>query len=50
MSLLARDNRLPHLFGLRAERRVYRYGLAALAMAAGLLLRSGTWSRRSSTT
>nr|WTB09421.1 APC family permease [Streptomyces antimycoticus] len=26
MSLLARDDRLPHLFGLRAERPVYRYG------------------------
>ena len=38
MSLLARDNRMPHLFGLRAERRVYRYGLAALALCAGLLL------------
>jgi len=38
MSLLARDNRMPHLFGLRAERRVYRYGLGALALAAGLLL------------
>ncbi len=38
MSLLARDNRMPHLFGLRVERRVYRYGLAALALSAGLLL------------
>jgi amino acid transporter len=38
MSLLARDNRLPHLFGLRAERRVYRYGLAALSLFAALLL------------
>jgi amino acid transporter len=38
LSLLARDNRMPHLFGLRAERRVYRYGLFALALAAGLLL------------
>ena len=38
MSLLARDNRMPHLFGLRAERRVYRYGLVALALAAGALL------------
>ena len=26
MSLLAKDNRLPHLFYLRAERPVYRYG------------------------
>jgi amino acid transporter len=38
MSLLARDNRLPHLFYLRAERPVYRYGIVALALAAGLLL------------
>jgi amino acid transporter len=38
MSLLARDNRLPHLFYLRAERPVYRYGIAALALAAALLL------------
>ena len=38
MSLLARDHRLPHLFYLRAERPVYRYGIAALALAAALLL------------
>jgi hypothetical protein len=38
MSLLARDHRLPHLFYLRAERPVYRYGIAALALTAGLLL------------
>jgi amino acid transporter len=38
MSLLARDHRLPHLFYLRAERPVYRYGIGALALAAGLLL------------
>jgi amino acid transporter len=38
MSLLAKDNRLPHLFYLRAERPVYRYGIAALALAAALLL------------
>ncbi|HEY7967738.1 MAG TPA: APC family permease [Solirubrobacteraceae bacterium] len=38
MSLLARDNRLPHLFYLRAERPVYRFGIAALALAAALLL------------
>ena len=37
MSLLARDNRMPDLFGLRAEGRVYRYGLGALALAAGRL-------------
>ncbi|MGW2693141.1 APC family permease [Streptomyces sp. NPDC001296] len=38
MSLLARDHRLPHLFGLRAERPVYRYGVVALALMAALLL------------
>ncbi|GGJ68548.1 APC family permease [Streptomyces brasiliensis] len=38
MSLLARDHRLPHLFGLRAERPVYRYGVGALALLAALLL------------
>ena len=38
MSLLARDHRLPHLFYLRAERPVYRYGIVALAAAAALLL------------
>ena len=38
MSLLAKDNRLPHLFGLRAERPVYRYGVSALAILAGVLL------------
>ncbi|MBI0294096.1 APC family permease [Streptomyces sp. PRKS01-29] len=38
MSVLARDNRLPHLFGLRAERPVYRYGVVALAVLSALLL------------
>jgi amino acid transporter len=38
MSLLARDNRLPHLFYLRAEKPVYRYGIVALALLAALLL------------
>ena len=38
MSLLAKDNRLPHLFYLRAERAVYRYGIAALGLAALLLV------------
>ena len=38
MSLLARDHRLPHMFYLRAEKPVYRYGIVALAIAAGLLL------------
>ncbi|MFF1451277.1 APC family permease [Streptomyces sp. NPDC058274] len=38
MSLLAKDHRLPHLFGLRAERPVYRWGVTALALLAALLL------------
>jgi amino acid transporter len=38
LSLLAKDNRLPHLFYLRAERPVYRYGIGALAAASALLL------------
>ncbi|WP_116209826.1 APC family permease [Streptomyces olivoreticuli] len=38
MSLLSKDNRLPHLFGLRAERPVYRYGVIALAVLAAVLL------------
>ncbi len=38
LSLLAKDGRAPHLFGLRAERPVYRVGVVALAVAAGLLL------------
>lgn len=38
MSLLAKDNRLPHLFGLRAERPVYRFGVVVLAVLAGILL------------
>jgi amino acid transporter len=37
-SLLARDNLVPHVFGLRADRPVYRYGVVVLAMLAGLLL------------
>ena len=37
-SLLARDNFLPHLFALRADRRVFRYGISVLAVAAALLL------------
>jgi amino acid transporter len=37
-SLLARDNYLPHLFALRADRRVFRYGVTVLAVAAALLL------------
>jgi amino acid transporter len=38
LSLLARDNRLPHLFYLRAERPIYRVGIAVLGLTAGLLL------------
>ena len=38
MSLLAKDNRLPHLFGLRAERPVYRFGVVVLAVLAAVLL------------
>jgi len=38
MSLLARDHRLPHLFGLRKERPVYRWGVVSLALLAALLL------------
>jgi amino acid transporter len=45
MSLLAKDHRLPHLFYLRAERPVYRYGIAALAILAALLL----WAVNAST-
>lgn len=37
-SLLARDNYLPHMFALRAERQVYRYGIGVLAVAAAVLL------------
>ncbi len=38
MSLLARDHRMPHAFYLRSEKPVYRIGIVALALAAGLLL------------
>lgn len=38
MSLLAKDNRLPHLFALRAERPVFRYGVSALALLSAVLL------------
>jgi amino acid transporter len=37
-SLLARDNYLPHLFFLRADRQVHRYGVYVLALAAAALL------------
>lgn len=37
-SLLARDNFLPHLFGLRGDRQVFANGIWALAVSAGALL------------
>jgi amino acid transporter len=37
-SLLATDNFLPHLFFLRAQRQVHRYGVVVLALAAAALL------------
>jgi amino acid transporter len=37
-SLLARDNYLPHMFALKAERQVFRYGIGVLAVAAAALL------------
>jgi hypothetical protein len=41
-SLLAGDNFLPHMFGLRADRQVHRTGIVVLAvLAAALLLASG---------
>ncbi|MGW1372890.1 APC family permease [Streptomyces sp. NPDC002446] len=42
MSLLARDNYLPHVFALKADRQVHRHGVLALAaVAAALLVFSG---------
>ncbi len=42
MALLARDNHLPHLFALKADRRVHRYGVLTLAgISAALLVASG---------
>jgi amino acid transporter len=38
MSILAKDHRLPHLFYLRAERPVYRYGIVVLALLSCALL------------
>ncbi|MQY28564.1 hypothetical protein NRB56_41480 [Nocardia sp. RB56] len=38
LSLLAHDNRVPHLFGMRSERPVFRYGVAALAALAAVVL------------
>ncbi|MFD7500279.1 APC family permease [Streptomyces sp. NPDC059850] len=42
MSLLARDNHLPHVFALKADRQVHRHGVLALAAtSAALLIVSG---------
>ncbi|MEU5129586.1 APC family permease [Streptomyces mobaraensis] len=38
MSLLARDNYLPHVFSLKADRQVHRHGVLALAAVSALLL------------
>jgi amino acid transporter len=38
LSLLARDNLLPHAFGLRGERPVFRYGVSLLGLAGAALL------------
>ncbi|RMI35728.1 amino acid permease [Nocardia stercoris] len=38
LSLLAKDHRVPHAFGMRSERPVFRYGVAALAVLAAIVL------------
>ncbi|MET9030522.1 amino acid permease [Nocardia sp. NPDC004168] len=38
LALLAKDHRAPSLFALRSERPVFRYGVTALALLAGLVL------------
>ncbi|MEE1735884.1 APC family permease [Streptomyces sp. BE147] len=38
MSLLARDNYLPHVFALKADRQVHRHGVLALAAVSAVLL------------
>uniref|UniRef100_UPI001FE0DE54 APC family permease n=2 Tax=Nocardia pseudovaccinii TaxID=189540 RepID=UPI001FE0DE54 len=38
LSLLAKDHRVAHLFALRSERPVFRYGVAALAILAATVL------------
>ncbi|WP_395508437.1 APC family permease [Streptomyces racemochromogenes] len=38
MSLLARDNHLPHVFALKAGRQVHRHGVVWLALVSALLL------------
>src|SRR5271166_6611148 len=37
-ALLAKDNFLPHMFALRADRQVHRYGVVVLAVLAAALL------------
>jgi hypothetical protein len=37
-AVLAKDNFLPHMFGLRADRQVHRYGVVVLALLAAALL------------
>ncbi|MFC5801865.1 APC family permease [Streptomyces formicae] len=42
LKLLSRDNYLPHVFGLKADRQVHRHGVLALAgVSAALLVFSG---------
>jgi amino acid transporter len=36
--LLASDHYLPHVFALRADRQVYRYGVVVLAVSSGVIL------------
>ncbi|MFQ6325964.1 APC family permease [Nocardia sp. CWNU-33] len=38
LSLLAKDHRVAHLFALRSERPVFRYGVSALAVVAATVL------------
>jgi amino acid transporter len=38
LQLLAKDHRLPHMFALRAEKPVFRYGVSALAILAAVVL------------
>jgi amino acid transporter len=38
LQLLAKDHRMPHMFALRAERPVFRYGVTVLALLAAAVL------------
>jgi amino acid transporter len=38
LQLLARDHRMPHMFALRAEKPVFRYGVSTLAFLAAAVL------------